>query len=135
MATMIRTAVGLEKTFRDARQRDVLQWIVATFGDLPNFDPLDEKERARRFLEEALELGQALGLEVDDVQRISSRVYSRLPGLPSQEVGGVCVTLMGLAQVLGLSVYDEEIREFSRVTKVDKATFQARHKAKMEVGT
>jgi len=124
----------IEKQRRDARQAAMLKWAHETFGGIENFDPCSVDERARRFLEEAIELCQAVGVTREQADTVADYVYGRETGKPFQEIGGVMVTLNCLAEVLGESVCKAEIAEFERVQSKSKAHFEARHRAKMEVG-
>lgn len=96
---------------RDDTQKDLHAWVEKCFGP----EAHNPKERALRFLEEALELAQAMGLGEGDVSRMRRYVWARPIGEVSQEIGGVMVTLYGLAEVMGISVETEENREIARV--------------------
>lgn len=124
----------IEKQRRDRRQLAMLEWAHRTFGGIENFDPCAIEERARRFLEEAIELCQAVGVTREDTATVADYVFGRAPGQPAQEIGGVMVTLACLAEVLGESVCAAELTEWERVQSKSKAHFEARHRAKMEVG-
>lgn len=56
----------------------------------------DKAARTVRFLEEAIELGQACGATAEDCHVLVDYVYSRPVGERAQEVGGVMVTLAAL---------------------------------------
>ena len=92
-------------------------WLTECFGahglhDVPH--------RNRRFLEEAGELVQASGMPEDEAQSVIRYVYSRLPGQPNQEVGGVMMTLAAHCIATGFDMNEEGERELARVwTKVD----------------
>lgn len=73
-------------------QGRVATWVRNTFGEAAD----DKKERALRFLEEALELVQAVGLDRDAVHRLVDYVFARKPGDVYQEIGGAMVTLSAL---------------------------------------
>lgn len=75
-------------------QERVRNWMVACFG---HEIPKDKVERNHRFLEEALELVQAAGCTSIEAYRLVDYVYGRPVGELSQEIGGVMVTLMALA--------------------------------------
>lgn len=124
----------IEKQRRDRRQQAMLTWAHETFGGIENFDPCSIEERARRFLEEAIELCQAVGITREETAAVADYVFGREPGQPAQEIGGVMVTLNCLAEVLDESVCKAELAEFDRVQSKSKAHFEARHRAKMEVG-
>ena len=63
---------------RDRRQKDVLQWAHWAFGGIDGFDPCKIDERLRRFLEEAGELCQALGMEREDAHKVITGPFKRL---------------------------------------------------------
>ena len=54
-------------------------------------------ERNYRFFEEAIELVQACGMTKEDCLKLIDYVYDRSVGEVEQEIGGVMVTLFGLA--------------------------------------
>lgn len=77
-------------------QKRVQDWLIACFGIE---DSVNQKERAHRFLEEALELAQAGGCTADEAARMVDYVFSRPTGTISQETGGVMTTLAALCSV------------------------------------
>jgi len=115
---------------RDNRQRAVLQWVIETFGE-PAAAPM---ERALRVLEEAVELAQAEGLTRDRAIDVVEYVFGKPAGTPSQEAGGLGVTLLAYCEARSLSADEAEQREFDRVMAVDPAQFRARHNKKAEAG-
>ncbi len=129
-----RVSEGCERAARDKRQDAMLSWARETFGNIEGCDPVSLEERARRFLEEALELVQACGLDDEMATRVKDRVYSREPGDVRKEIGQSSMTLSILAEVLGESVAQCEVDEFDRVQSKSKAHVEARHRAKMEEG-
>lgn len=93
-------------------QQRVADWMDSLFGvDLAS-SPV---ERSMRFLEEALELVQAQGMDRDGAMRVVGYVFGRPAGEPPQEVGGVMVTLAGLCHKAGISMGAEAIREMDRI--------------------
>lgn len=82
-------------------QARVLEWMRSCFS---RQDALHPAQRSFRFLEEALELGQAVGTSREDAQRLVEYVYARPTGQSSQEGGGVMVTLAGLLGSLGFDL-------------------------------
>jgi hypothetical protein len=73
-----------------------------------------------RFLEEALELAQAIGCSNHDAHRLVDYVFSRDVGLPELEVGGVMVTLAGLCAAAGIDMNEAGDRELeSNWSRVD----------------
>ena len=116
---------------RDARQAQVQQWAVNAFGELATTVP----ERGRRFLEEALELFQSVeGSDAAMAHTLVDYVFGRPVGEPFQEVGGVMVTLMSLAECIGVSVEVAEKTETHRVLSTDVAHFQRRQAEKRAAG-
>jgi NTP pyrophosphatase (non-canonical NTP hydrolase) len=82
-------------------QTQARDWAVRCFGqDIAT----DKLERTYRFTEESLELAQATGMTKEDVLAMVEYVYSRPPGAPAQEVGGVLVTLANLASANDISM-------------------------------
>ena len=95
-------------TFQDR----VEPWLKECFGDII---PKDKVERNHRFLEEALELVQALNCSKEDAHDLVEYVYNRAVGEPHQEVGGVMVTLAALCLANELDMcYDGET-ELTRI--------------------
>lgn len=99
-------------------QASVTNWMLHTF-------PLDVvnnvEERNHRFLEESLELVQALGCTRDEVLQLVDYVYGRPIGEPAQEVGGVTVTLAALCHATHLDMETCGAAELDRVWRnVDK---------------
>jgi len=70
--------------------------------------------RARRFLEEAIELAQACGVTAKEGRHILDYVFTRPVGEVKQEVGGVGTTLMALCNSAHLGMHqcveDELVR-------------------------
>jgi hypothetical protein len=99
-------------------QQRIQKWLVACFGD----DIAgDLQERNHRFLEEALELTQACGCTKEEALQLVDYVYGRPIGEPSQEVGGVMVTLAGLCSANGINLEAAAEAELCRVwTKVEQ---------------
>lgn len=92
--------------------------IVRIGTDVFGFPAMtDKRERALRFLEEALELVQACGLKESDVQRMSYHVFSRDAGDTDQELGGAGVTLYALAHARGFNLETLVDHEIARVAR------------------
>ena len=119
----------IRSSLRDHRQRVVAEWTLRTFGA----ESMTIEQRTLRFLEEALEVAQCF-VSKEDAQRLLDYVYTRPVGNPKQEIGGVGVTLLVLAEVLGLSASAEEMRESDRVRAIPRDVFRARHNAKAAAG-
>jgi hypothetical protein len=108
----------------------VLDWAASMFGPIAR----DRNERACRFLEEAIELAQAEGLDMEIVNAITARVYSREPGPIHKEIGQARMTLDCLAKNIGLDAQMEERREWDRVRTIPKEEWQRRHRTKVRLG-
>lgn len=82
-------------------QIEVREWTEACFGiDIAK----DLKFRSERFVEEAIELAQAVGWDYESVMSCAKHVFSKEPGNPVQEVGGTINTLCGLCDALGIDM-------------------------------
>jgi len=130
-ARYVSAAHRLLSESRNQRQTAVLQWANATFGaataDITG-------ERIRRFIEEAVELAQTVGLEADAVKAIVDHVYAKPHGDVNQEVGQVGVSLLALAEHLHIAADNEERKEFERITALPPEHWQSRQNAKAEKG-
>ncbi|WP_223816015.1 hypothetical protein [Pseudomonas chlororaphis] len=101
-----------------AFQSRVQPWMIACFGEAI---ASDRQERNHRFLEEALELVQANQCTASEAHQLVDYVYGRPVGEPSQEVGGVMVTLAALCLASGLDMHAAAETELARIwTKVDQ---------------
>lgn len=114
--------VALEGSF----QARVLPWMLECFGP----DILqDGRERNHRFLEESLELVQALGCTANEAHQLVDYTFSRDLGEPSQEVGGVMVCMAALCIAHGLDMDAAAETELARIwTKVPQ--IRAKHASK-----
>ncbi len=98
-------------------QSRVKPWMMETFGAEISSDML---ERSDRFTEESLELGQSLGHSKERAHALVEYVYDRPIGEPSQEVGGVMVTLAALCLAANMDMHAAAETELARVwTKID----------------
>lgn len=101
-------------------------WMDACFGSKITFD---KTERNYRFLEEALETVQSLGLTRVEAHQLVDYVFLRPDGEPEQEVGGalVCLTALCTANNFNLELCGE--RELARIwTKIDKIREKQKNK-------
>lgn len=116
---------------RDERQVLVSEWCAAAFGAA---HASSVSQRGVRLLEEAIEAYQATGCDAEMAHRLVDHVFSREVGRLSQEVGGIGVTLLALAQAVGVSAEQEERTEFERIQGKPLAHFTARNAAKNAAG-
>lgn len=125
------TDTQINKNSRNERQRLVTNWCETIFGAESARDP---GKRVLRFLEEALELFQAEGGDMEKASALLERVYSRPAGNPRQEVGGVSVTLLSYCSAAGLSADQCELEEINRVLDRPATEARRRYDAKTEAG-
>jgi hypothetical protein len=116
---------------RDIRQRKVAEWCAAAFG---SSHAASVPQRGIRLLEEAIEVAQSAGCAVEMCHRLVDHVFSREAGSLHQELGGVGMTLLALAEAAGLRADEEESRELARVLARPLEHFAARNKAKNDAG-
>lgn len=102
----------------DKLQERIFEWAKVTFGEKLAYDM---RERALRFLEEALELVQVCGLTATDVTEMLQYVFERGPGDLHQELGGVFTTVHSLAAAAGIELREVGMREVERCeSRTDK---------------
>jgi len=111
-------------------QKEVLEWVRTTFGE--SF--LNDRERALRFIEESIELVQAIGLTSSDVVSILHHVYGRPVGDYSKEMGGVMITLEAMAEHLGVDLNRQSCLEWARVNDLPQSHFDAASERKQQAG-
>lgn len=75
----------------------------------------NRRERALRFFEEACELARVEGLTKGDMNRLVEFEHGRPPGVKSQEVAGVGLTLLTLAALDDIDVHDVCFNEIRRL--------------------
>ena len=116
---------------RDRRQADTHAWCVAAFGD---HDARSIPQRGMRLAEEAIETAQACGCDAAMLHRLIDHIYAKPVGELVQELGGLGVTLLALAEAAGVSADRAELQELERVRSKPLAEFAARNAAKREAG-
>lgn len=80
-------------------QDNCADWVKDTFGEEK---AANVQQRSWRFLEEALELGQSVGISKEEAYQLVDYVFGRPIGEVSQELGGTMTTLAALSEALGL---------------------------------
>ena len=103
-------AVPEQSTF----QSSVKHWLLECFGEMI---ANNIEERNHRFLEESLELVQSTGCTASEAHQLVDYVFNRPVGEPTQEVGGVMVTLAALCLANKLNMYDAGETELSRINQ------------------
>lgn len=108
-------------------QNAITKWCVHTFGQKIAGNM---KLRCFRFLEEACELVQSLGMTKEQAQKTIDYVWNRPVGEPHQEMGGVMVTLAALAAPARLDMEQDGWVELGRCwANVDKIRAKQASKA------
>lgn len=116
----------MEKQRLPTYQARVHEWMIACFGDDIT---ASGQERAFRFLEEALELVQAIGCTQSEAHTLVDYVFGRSVGEKAQEAGGVMVTLATLSTAFGLDMTECGDAELARCwSKID--VIREKHKRK-----
>lgn len=102
----------------DTLQSRVWPWMLSCFGEEI---ARDKEERGDRLLEEVFELLQSGGYDPARVLALRDYVWSRDVGEPSQEVGGVMITLAAYCLAHDLDMHQAGETELARIwTKVEK---------------
>lgn len=95
-----------------------MKWILAWLNTNLVWN---KQERNQRFLEEALELVQSLDMDAATAHKLVDYVFSRPPGEPKQELGGVMNTLAILAETNSMSMWQSAEDELARCwNNIDK---------------
>lgn len=103
-------------------------WMQKCFGPKISADRL---ERGDRFLEEVFELLQSGGYPPERVDALRQYVWSRAVGEPSQEVGGVMITLAAYCLAHELDMYEAGQVELARISTPETiAKIRAKQAAK-----
>jgi hypothetical protein len=117
----------------EREQAETFQARVSTWMDqcfLPSLYS-NMTERGDRLLEEVLELLQSKGYDRVRVATLVDYVFGRPAGEPSQEVGGVMVTLAGYCWIAGLDMHADGERELDRINQPEvMAKIRAKQEAK-----
>ena len=116
---------------RGRRQTQVGAWCAAAFG---RDHAASIPQRGVRLLEEAIEAAQAAGAERAMAHKLVDYVFDRPVGELSQELGGVGVTLLALAEAADLSAEGCECSEIARVLAKPLSHFAARNQSKNDAG-
>lgn len=118
-----------DQTIR-TRGKRILDFVKAIFG--PRAAEVDE--RARRCVEESIEMGQAAGIPLTVILKTVIRVYEKPAGDLHQEMAQVGFTLESMAASLDFDLHAGIDAELVRLNEVPAEVWQARHKAKIAAG-
>lgn len=103
-------------------QKRVSSWVESRLGGTA----MESKERAMRFLEEALELVQAEGLTFKEVIKLVIHVDDKEPGDTQQELGGTILTLLAYADSKEYILSACAELEIDRIEKAPPEKFRKR---------
>lgn len=108
-----------------------LDWALRAFGREHVYNmPI----RSLRCAEEAVELCQAYNVDKATMLRLVETVYSRPPGAPNQEIGGVLMTINILCAANDYSPDGLFERELMRVLAKPVEHFTKRNQDKIDLG-
>lgn len=116
---------------RTDRQQAVADWCNAAFGAR---HANDLEHRGLRLVEEAIEAAQSVNCDPEVLHKLIDYVYARPPGTLDQELGGVGVTLLAMANAAGADADKLEQREVDRVLSKPIEHFAKRNREKDEAG-
>lgn len=119
------------KVTRTARQIEAFEWCGESFGWQ---HAQSVEQRGVRFLEEAVELAQAAGVDQAMAEELVGYVFGRPVGDLSQEFGGVGLTLLAFAEAAHVNADDAEAAELARVKSFPRSHWTRRNKAKNDAG-
>lgn len=108
-----------------------LDWACRSFG---NDHVYNFPVRALRCAEEAVELAQAYKVSKEKMLELVEIVYSRPPGEPEQELGGVAMTATVLAAAHGHDLDTFFEVELRRVLAKSTEHFAKRNQDKIDLG-
>jgi hypothetical protein len=111
--------------------RIATSWALRSFGES---HVTNIPERSLRTVEEAIELCQALKVPKETVLACVENVYSKEPGDPVQELGGVLMTASIMCEVMGLEPDIVTEVELQRVLGKPPSHYAARNQAKLDLG-
>ena len=123
--------LGVITTHRGHRQIIARDWAVAAFTAAQARSPT---QRGLRHAEEAIEAAQAVGVDPAQLHALSDYIYARPPGGIARELGGSGLTLLLLADAVGMSADACERTELARVLAKPRAHFTARNDLKNSAG-
>ena len=97
--------------YNNQMQIDVNEWMLDCFGEKTT---KNTQERSHRFLEEALELVQALDCTKEYAHDLVEYVFGRPKGEIPQEIGGVSITFLALCNAVNENLFDCLTAELER---------------------
>lgn len=103
-------------------QARIRRWVTSRLG----VAAMAPEERATRFLEEALEVAQAMGVKQEQATRLVAHVYAKEAGVMAQELGAAGITLAACAESVHYLLYYQMDMEMDRIEHLPADRFQRR---------
>lgn len=91
-------------------------------------------ERSMRVLEEAMELAQTEGVDVDQLMKLAARVYSRPKGEPAQEAAGLQVCLLAWSHAAKVELETVTADEVYRIETMSTKRLHDKQNEKAALG-
>jgi hypothetical protein len=113
--------------------RQVRAWVREAFGPVLAA-PEAPRERGLRFVEEAIELAQALGVTAQEVAALTQRVYEKPADSVAKEVPQVFICLLAVVGAYGQDLVALVNNEWARIQNLGPAHFTERMRRKIELG-
>lgn len=111
--------------------RIAFDWAIRAFGADHVYN---HSVRSLRVAEEAVELAQAYGVDKRTMLHLVETVYSRPPGTPEQEMGGVLMTINVMCAAASADPDAVFERELLRVLAKPVEHFTRRNEDKIKLG-
>mgnify|MGYP001115441428 CR=1 FL=1 len=112
-------------------QKAILTWAKTNFGAIA----YKQEERVLRFLEEAVELCQALDLPKEKITHLVDVVYNKEKGPVAKELTDVQLNLYALAEHLKYPLQKESEEAFLYCLSRDQTFWRERQEKKYAAGT
>lgn len=126
-----RNGVGDEVLMANLQQVDDFNWSKQAYGEDV---VMGKRYQALRFIEEACELVQALGLAPEDIAMVAGDVYSKPAGQRDIEIGDVQITLNILAMTQFRSVAECRLKCHEKLALRSPEELKTKDQAKMSRG-
>lgn len=111
-------------------QKRIRRWVETRLG----VKAMKPHERAMRMLEEAIELAQSCGVNVDEATVLVWDVFGKPIGDAAQEIGGAMLTLLACADGSGYVASECALTEMRRIENLDPDKFRKRQQLNAERG-
>lgn len=117
--------------YRSWRQRAIAKWCALAFG---KEEAESLEQRGLRLFEETVEACQACNVDLAQLHHLLDFIYLRPVGQLTQELGGIGVCLLAMAEAAGVDADACEQQEVDRVLRKPIEHFRERDQAKDDAG-